>query len=301
MNPSSSSNRQTKARQAASAIRWSILTATLLMIVKLIAGIMTHSMAIFASMLDSLLDVANSSVNLVASIKAAKPPDEDHAYGHEKIESLASLFQSGLIILSGLFLVAESVKRIFKGSHLHLDYISVGIGVMVFSIVMSLFLAWKLRVSAAKSKSMILSTEVLHYSMDALSNGGALVALILVRATGLVFWDLFFSLLIAGYIFKTAFGILRTAIDELLDRSLPPVSVGEIEKIIRSYNPAIVSFHNFRSRRVGEQIFMDFHIEIRGEDNFTRAHDMTEGLIARIQGWYPGADITVHYDPEGAI
>lgn len=299
MNTSSSSNRQTKAREAASAIRWSILTATVLMLVKLVAGIMTHSMAVFASMLDSLLDVATSAVNLFASIKAAKPPDEDHAYGHEKIESLASLFQSGLIMVSGLFLVVESIKRFFKGSHL--DHISMGLGVMVFSIVMSLLLAWKLRDSAAKSRSMILSTEVLHYSMDALSNGGALVALVLVRATGLVFWDLLFSLLIAGYIFKTAFGILHRAIDELLDHSLPPVSVGEIEKIIRSFNPAIVSFHNFRSRRVGEQIFMDFHIEIRGEDNFSRAHDMTEGLIARIQEWYPGADITVHYDPEGAI
>lgn len=292
-------SRQMKAKEAASAIRWSIATAAILMIVKLIAGIMTHSMAIFASMLDSLLDVANSSVNLVASIKAAKPPDEDHAYGHEKIESLASLFQSGLIIVSGLFLVVESVRRFFAGSHV--DHLSLGVWVMVFSIVMSLLLAWKLRDSAAKSKSMILSTEVLHYSMDAFSNGGALIALLLVRATGLVFWDLLFSLFIASYIFKTAFEILRRAVDELLDHSLPPVSVWEIEKIIRSYNPAIVSFHNFRSRRVGEQIFMDFHIEIRGEDNFSRAHDMTEGLIARIQEWYPGADITVHYDPEGAI
>lgn len=289
---------KSKAEETSGAIRWSIATAVTLTAVKLVVALMTHSMAIMASALDSLLDMASSSVNLVASVNAAKPPDEDHAYGHEKIESLASLFQSFLIGVSGLILVVESVKRLIWGSYL--KDIKLGIGVMFFSIFLTFVLTWKLQESEKKSKSLILATEKLHYAMDLLTNCGAVIALFLVRWTGHAAWDLAFSIAIAGYIFKTAYGIFKSAADELLDRSLPPVSKEAIEKIIRNYNPAIVDFHNFRSRRVGHQIFMDFHIEIAGEDSFHRAHAITEGLIQKIQEQYPGADITAHYDPEGA-
>lgn len=289
--------RSEAAKETSRAVRWSILTALVLTLVKFTTALLTHSMVIMASALDSLLDMASSAVNLVASVKAAKPPDEEHAYGHEKIESLASLLQSLLIAVSGLVLVAESVRRLFMGSRI-LE-IGWGMGVMIFSIVLTAVLTWRLGHSEKKSHSLILSTEKLHYSMDLLTNVGALAALLLVRISGQVIWDLLFSILIAVYIFKTAYGILKRAVDELLDRSLSPVSKDAIAGIIRSYNPAITGFHNFRSRRVGNQIFMDFHIEIAGEENFRRAHAMTEGLIEKIQQSYPGADITVHYDPEG--
>lgn len=289
---------QSKAKETAEAIRWSILTALTLAGVKFAVALATHSMAVMASALDSLLDMASSSVNLIASAKAAKPPDAEHAYGHEKIESLASLFQSIFIGISGLLLVTESVKRLIFGTHL--QEIGLGVGVMVFSLFLTWVLTWRLRQAEEKSKSLILSAEKLHYTMDLLTNCGTIAVLGLVYWTGHPAWDLTFSILISGYIFKTAFGILKNAADELLDRSLPPVSKEEIENIIRGHNAAIVGFHNFRSRRVGHQVFMDFHIEIAGENNFQRAHAMTEELIDKIQEYYPGADITVHYDPEGA-
>ncbi len=287
-----------KATETAGAIRWSIAVAFVLTAVKFTAAILTNSMAIMASALDSLLDMASSSVNLIASAKAAEPPDAEHAYGHEKIESLASFFQSVLIGISGLVLVGESMRRFIAGTYL--KDISLGVEVMIFSIVLTSLLTWRLQQSEKKNKSLILATEKLHYAMDLLANVGAVAALFLVLKTGQSLWDLVFSIIIAGYIFKTACGILKHSADELLDRSLPPVSKGDIENIIRSYNPMIVGFHNFRSRRVGNQIFMDFHIEIAREDNFQRAHGITEGLIRKIQESYPGADMTVHYDPEGA-
>lgn len=298
MNDSSAALKKFKSWEAANAIKLSIATALVLAVVKTATALLTHSMAIMASALDSLLDVASSSVNLIASIKASKPPDEDHAYGHEKIESLAGLFQSLFIGASGVWLIVESARRLVAGSYIH--DITLGVGVMVFSMGMTLFLTWRLKGIARENKSLILATESLHYTMDVLTNGGAIVVLLIVKWTGLIWGDLILSMAIALYIFKTAYGILHHAVDELLDRSLPPVSKEDIEHLIRTYHPAIVGFHNFRSRRVGEQIFMDFHIEIRGEENFRKAHDMTEDLIQRIQEHYPGADITVHYDPEGA-
>ena len=298
MKPKNPSN-DSKVQQTTGALKWSIATALSLALLKVLAGFFTHSMAVLTSALDSAMDAGVSTVNLIAAKEAAKPPDEDHAYGHGKIESLAALLQGLFISASGFFVVVESGKRLIFGSFLR--NVSTGMGVMVFSVLASWLLVWRLQVVARRTGSLILATERLHFTTDILTNGGVIMALFLVQVTGFVFWDLVLSLTIAFYIFKTSYRILRQAIDELLDRSLPPVSKEEIETLIRNFHPSVVGLHNFRSRRVGEQIFLDFHIEIRGEDDFKRAHLMTESLIQRIRDRYPGADITVHFDPEGEI
>lgn len=280
------------------ALGWSTAAAILLTLVKFVAGIATNSMAVLTSALDSGMDVASSAINFWAAKVAAKPPDENHEYGHGKVESLASLFQSAAIGLSGLFIIVESVKRLFLGTYI--KEIETGIAVMVFSLTVTIVVVLRLASAQKKTGSLILSTEKLHYTTDLLSNGGALVALVLVKMTGITVLDLVFSLLSAGYIFKASYVILRRSVDELLDKSLPPVSKEEIAGIIKGYHPSLGGLHNFRSRSVGGQIFMDFHVEIRGEDDFNKAHDLTEGLIEKIRNRYPAADVTVHYDPEGA-
>lgn len=287
----------TKVNPTTDVLKISILTAFALAVMKFAAGWFTHSLVLIASGLDSAMDMATSFVNFIAAREAAKPPDEDHAYGHGKIESLASLFQSLLIGFSGLFIAVESVRRFVSGTYIR--DIESGIIVMVTAIILTLFLLWKLKQTAESQGSLILKTEKLHYSMDVLTNGGAIAALVLVRITGLVFWDLLCSVAVALYIFKTSYKIFRGAVDELLDKSLPPVSKEEIEHLIQNFNPVIGGLHNFRSRRVGPQIFLDFHVEIRGEKDFKKAHLMTEDLIDKIRGKYPEADVTVHYDPEG--
>lgn len=283
--------------QASSAIIWSIATALFLAVLKIATGIMTHSMAVLASALDSVMDAVSSLINFFAARAAAKPPDENHAYGHGKIESLASLFQSLAIAVSGLYLILESVRRLLQGSML--EDIRAGVAVMAFSLFVTLALIFKLTVAQRQTGSLILKTEKLHYTMDILTNGGTIAALLLVKATGHVLWDLLFSIFIALYVFKIAYGILKQAVDELLDKKSTIVSKEEIAEMIRQHHPSVGGLHNFRTRQVGKQIFMDFHVEIRGEDDFKKAHLMTEGLIDRIREKYPDADITVHYDPEG--
>lgn len=284
--------------QTTQALVWSIAVAVVLAVVKIAAGVFTNSMAILASALDSGMDAASSAINYIAAREAVKPPDEDHPYGHGKIESLASLFQSLAIGVSGLFLIVESVRRLVHGTFV--QEIGAGIAVMLFSLLVTAVLLLRLTWAQKKTGSLILSTEKLHYATDIFTNGGALAALVLVKITGIVFLDLLFSTAVAAYIFKTSYGILRQAVDELLDKSMPPASTEEVAKIIHDYHPAIGGLHNFRSRRVGKQIFIDFHVEVSGEHDFKKAHDLTEGLIEKIKERYAGADVTVHYDPEGA-
>lgn len=279
------------------ALSWSVATAAMLAVMKLIAGLLVNSMALLSSALDSAMDVASSLINFMAARVAAKPPDEHHAYGHGKVESLASLFQSLAIGATGIFIMIEAVKRLIQGSSLR--DLDTGIGVMAVSLIATIALVVKLRMAQKETGSLILSTESLHYTTDILSNGGALLALLIVRSTGFTAADVLFSIGASLYIFKTSFEILRTAVDELVDRSLPGVSKEAIALIIAEYHPCLGGLHNFRSRKVGKQIFLDFHVEIKGEQDFKKAHLLTEGLIDKIHEKYPGADVTVHYDPEG--
>lgn len=284
-------------RQTKQALMLSISVAVLLMAVKFMAGYITHSMAIVASALDSTLDMMMSALNFFAFRVASKPPDEEHAYGHGKVESLAALFQSLFIGVSGSFVIVEAVKRLIHGSYV--SDIGLGIGVILFASVVTLLLSWRLRALSRQNKSLILGTEKVHYSMDFVNYVGVILALVLVGVTGKAFWDLIVSILVAGYIFQQAIGILTRAISELLDRGLSNTELKQMKMLIMRHHPAIVGVHNLRSRMAGNQIFLDFHIEIRGEDDFKKAHIMTESLIEKIKKEYPTADVTVHFDPEG--
>ncbi len=284
-------------KQARQAIILSVGVALLLTLVKFSAGLMTHSMAIMASALDSTLDMMMSALNFFAFRVASKPPDEEHAYGHGKVESLASLFQSLFIGASGSFVIVEAVKRLIRGSFV--SDIGLGIGVIVFSGIVTLLLSWRLQVLSKKNQSLILRTEKAHYAMDFVSYVGVVLALALVGWTGNAAWDLVVSILVASYIFKEAIHILKRSVSELLDRGLSFTELKTVKMLILRHHASVVGVHNLRSRVVGNQVFLDFHIEIRGEDDFKRAHDMTESLIDKIKTLHPNADVTVHFDPEG--
>lgn len=283
--------------QTRQALILSVGVALLLTLVKFSTALATHSMSIMASALDSLLDVLMSGLNFFAFRESSKPPDVEHAYGHGKIESLAGLFQSFFIIASGAFVVYESVRRFFLGSFV--TQIPLGIGVIIFSGVVTLLVARRLGTLVRKNQSMILRTEKAHYATDFMSYLGIIAALVLVGWTGNANWDLAVSILVAVYIFKEAIGILKRAVSELLDRGLSLTELKTLKMVILRHHPSIVGVHNLRSRWVGNQLFLDFHIEIRGEDDFKKAHNMTESLIDKIKEFHSNADVTVHFDPEG--
>lgn len=279
------------------AVRLSILTAFLLMTFKVSVGLVTHSLGLIASSIDSLMDVLVSTVNLIAIKEAEKPADKEHLYGHGKIESLAGLFQSIIISMSGIYLVVESIKRLMFRVELH--HVSVAIGVMIISMGATFLLVLKLKRVFQETHSLVVGTEELHFTTDFITNAGIIAALILVGWTGSPLWDLVVAFLVACYILYQSFRILKKSIDELLDRALPVSEQKEIERIILNHDPRIVGFHNLRTRKIGSKQFIDFHFEIRGEENFSKAHELTESLIKRIKGRFQEADVTVHFDPEG--
>ena len=280
------------------AIQLSVGVASFLAFLKFSAGVLTHSLGILASGVDSLLDVFVSTINFFTLHKAEEPPDADHAYGHGKAESIAGLFQSLFIGVSGVVIIAESVRRLIMQNH-HVYRLDVGLGVMLFSIAASFVLVRRLKFVAKQNPSIVLDSETLHFSSDLFANLGVIVILLFVKMTGLAILDLLISLAIAFYIFWQSMNLLRRSIDELMDREISPELHEKIKGIIFRHDPRIVDFHNLRTRRVGNKIFIDFHVVLRGEKSFKEAHRLTESLISAIEREIPDCDLTVHTDPEG--
>jgi ferrous-iron efflux pump FieF len=145
----------------------------------------------------------------------------------------------------------------------------------------------------------VLETEGLHYSTDILTNAGVIGALLLARMTGQVFWDLLISLVIAGYLIFQVSKIAKRAVNELMDHEPSQALQQEIKSFVLKHNVKIIDIHDFRSRSVGDQVFAEFHITIKDETSFRRAHDLTEGLVQALHKKFPKLEVNIHYDPHG--
>src|SRR3989338_1485311 len=190
-------------------LRWAIALSFLLTLVKGVAAFFTASQALLASALDSLMDMGISSVNLLSVHKASKPPDEDHAYGHEKIESLAAYSQGILILVFAFLLFGEGFRRTLAGSFIHrsgLALLAVG-----FSMGVNFWITAILQRAEQRTGSLIVKVEKTHYFMDILSYAVIIVSLVLVRVTGWPNWDLVGGIFVGGYVVFLAGQILIQA------------------------------------------------------------------------------------------
>jgi ferrous-iron efflux pump FieF len=276
----------------------SICTAAFLIILKTSTGWITGSISIWASLLDSVMDIAASIINLIAVRASTKPPDEDHAYGHGKAESLAGLFQAALIMGSGLFLVWEAIRRIFDPPQINSAWL--GISSMLISIIASIGLVTYLKRVAQRTDSPALEADAAHYSSDIYTNSGVLLALLLISFTGWQWTDPVVSILISIYIIWSALSIARDSIDVLMDRRLPAEVDEQIAEIIDRYkDQGVLGFHDLRTRRSGAQKFIDLHLEVDRTKRLEEAHDITERVIQDIEAEVPRSSVQIHTDPAG--
>jgi ferrous-iron efflux pump FieF len=281
-----------------SAARLSILAAAFLITLKLVTGFLTGSISVWASLLDSAMDIFASTINLIAVRAASRPADEDHAYGHGKAESLAGLFQSLVIAASGIYLIWEAVQRIVKPHDT--DYELVGMATMLIATATSIALVRRLRRVARETESPALHADALHYVTDIYTNGSALAALLIVRLTDWLIADPLISILIAVYILWSAVHVARESIDALMDRRLPFEVDEQIAEIVSRFRKdGVLGFHDLRTRRSGSQKFIDLHLEVERDQRLQEAHDTTVRVLRAIEAEIPRARVQIHTDPAG--
>jgi ferrous-iron efflux pump FieF len=281
-----------------SVARLSIIAATFLVAIKLTTVYITGSISVWASLLDSTMDIFASAINYFAVRAAARPADEDHTYGHGKAESLAGLFQSIVIAASGVFLVRESIRRIINPNQTSSEWI--GIITMVIAVLVSIALVVRLRRVARETESPALQADAMHYVTDIYSNLSALLALVIIGLTPWQIADPLISLAIAFYILWSAISVGRESIDALMDRRLPLKVDRKIKEVVDRYqNQGVLGFHDLRTRRSGSQKFIDLHLEVERNMRLEEAHDVTVRVLRAIEAEIPRARVHIHTDPAG--
>lgn len=271
----------------------SVATATLLIAAKLAAWLVTGSVSVMASLVDSLMDAGASLVNLFAVRYALQPADSDHRFGHGKAESLAGLGQSAFIAGSAVFLVLHAVDRLLHPQPL--SQIAVGIAVMVFAMMVTGALLTLQYQVIRRTQSTAIRADALHYATDLATNGATLLALVL-AALGWPGLDPLFALMIAAYILYSAYRIARDAIDLLMDRELPPEERQRIREVAEAV-PGVLGVHEIRTRRSGHVPVIQLHVELADELPLIEAHRISDAVEEALHTLHPRADVTIHQDP----
>lgn len=270
-----------------------VCTAILLIVTKLAAWFLTQSVSVLASLVDSLMDVCASFINLLAVRYALQPPDEEHRFGHGKAEPIAGLAQATFIAGSALFLILEAGKRLLDPRPL--EAFGIGLGVMLFSMVATLSLILFQRHVIKQTRSIAIEADSLHYKSDLLTNGAIILALVL-SEFGWLGIDPLFALAIAGYVLWCAWSIGVEAFHGLLDRELPEERRREIEELATRH-PEVQGIHELRTRMSGRHEYVQLHLELDGEMPLVEAHRIADEVEAAIIELMPLADVVIHQDP----
>ncbi|MBS7612346.1 cation-efflux pump [Candidatus Bathyarchaeota archaeon] len=280
-------------REKQSAALTSIIAAIFLTSLKLIVGILTGSLGIISEGLHSLLDLCAASVTLYAVRTSAKPPDEEHRYGHGKVESLAGFVETILLLVTCGWIVYEALRRLFTGS-VQVEASLIGFGVMGLSIVVDLSRSCVLYKTARKYQSQALEADALHFSSDVLSSSVVLVGLFFVRL-GYAWVDSLAALGVAIVIIWVGLRLGRRTTDALLDRA-PPGLPKKIEEEAKRCD-GILEVTRVRIRKVGLDTFVDINVSIDRNASLEKAHAIAREVERKIQSLLPGADTVVHMDP----
>jgi len=294
-------NRAHDSRDAAlktSTAMLSIYAAAFLIALKTGTGWLTASISVWASLLDSVMDIFASSLNYFAVRIGSRPADEDHLYGHGKVESLAGLFQALVISLSGAFLISEAIHRIRAPRPTQSELL--GIASMLIAILVSIALVMRLRKVARATDSPALSSDALHYATDVYINLGVLGALAVTMLTGWRLVDPLVSIAIAVYILWSAAHVAYESINVLMDRRLPPDVDETVAMVVSRYEAdGVLGFHDLRTRRSGSLRFVDLHLEVQRDKKFEEAHNLTVKVIRAIESELPRTRVQIHTDPAG--
>ncbi len=281
-------------------MRWatyaSLAVAIILIVIKIMAYLVTGSVAILSSLIDSFLDFIASGINLFAVRHALVPADHDHRYGHGKAEAIAGLAQAAFIVGSALFLIFEAINRF---SHQQaLENGMVGIGVMLITIALTALLVKFQRYVVKKTGSIAITADSLHYLGDLLLNLSVIVALILSIYLDWQIADPIFALMIALYILRSAWVIGELSLAQLMDQELPD-KVREEIKAIALQHPEVLNLHELRTRSSGRQYFFQLHLEMDGELKLKEAHQIANAVEIEICKAFPNAEVIIHEDMEG--
>lgn len=272
----------------------SIISNSLLVVLKLVVGFYTGAVSIISEAAHSAVDLLASMVAFYAVKKSGKPPDDNHAYGHGKFENLSGAVEAILIVLAAVWIVYEAAEK-FKTAVVP-DFIEYGIGIMVISIVVNYWVSGRLMTVARKAESHALEADAFHLRADIWTSLGVLIGLAVIKVTGLAWIDPVIAIIVAVIVFKAGYGMTKKSLKELTDVTLPPEEEEAIIAIINSH-PDVISFHRLRTRRSGSYRLIDMHLILNKNMHLDKAHAVCDEIEAEIKCKFGLCDVIIHLEP----
>ncbi|WP_245867747.1 Ferrous-iron efflux pump FieF [Sporomusa silvacetica DSM 10669] len=274
--------------------RLSVVSNTLLVVLKLVVGVFTGAVSIISEAAHSAVDLIAALVAYVAVKKSSQPPDSQHAYGHGKIENLSAAFEAVLIVMAALWIVYESVQKI-NSPHIP-EYLEYGLLIMAISMIVNYWVSSKLYDVAKSTGSHALEADALHLRADIWTSAGVFIGLVIIRMTGLYWLDPIIAIAVALVVFKAGFSMTMKSVYELTDVSLPEEEAAAIRDIVKTH-PAVMAFHQLRTRRSGSNRQIDMHLVLQKDMNLAKAHAVCDEIEAKIKSQFSPCDVVIHLEP----
>lgn len=278
----------------------SIASNAILIALKLAAGAITGSVAILTEAMHSSIDLIASVVAYVSVREADKPADDEHHYGHDKIENLAAAIEAMLILVGSGVIVYAAVRSLAKGPEVHA--LGFGIAVVGVSIVANVAVSAVIARRARETDSPALAGDAAHLRTDAASSGAVLLGLVVVELTGAAWLDPVIALVVAAAIVSAGVRLLTRASRVLVDEALPADELDAVRAAIVEFGPrGVCGYHKLRARRAGSRRYVDLHVQFTAGTTLEAAHETAHALQDAIRARLRGADVLIHLEPEGSV
>ena len=272
----------------------SIISNSFLIIFKIIAGLLMNSISVISEAIHSGIDLIASIVAFVSIKKASLPQDEDHPFGHGKYENVSGAFEAILIFFAGCLIIYESIKKII---HLpELQSIEAGIGVMLISSLVNIFVSRTLFKVAKDTDSIALEADAWHLLTDVYTSAGVMIGLGIIKFTNLTIIDPITAMLVAGLIIKASIDLTRKSMKDLVDESLPKDEVQTIIDIIQTHS-LIKGYHKLRTRKSGNKREIDIHLQVNKDSSVSEIHDLCDHIEKDIKAVLSNANVVIHIEP----
>lgn len=271
----------------------SIVSNSAIIVLKLIAGLVSGSISIISEAIHSMSDLLASVLTFFAVSRSCEPADKDHPFGHGKYEDMAGFLEGLLIIFAAFYIIYEAGKKLINGSSMDTQNL-LGIGVMLFAVIANYFVSKYLFHVARKTDSVSLYADGEHLRTDMYSSLGVFAGLIIIKITGLVILDSIIAIMVAMIILKTGVDISKTTLNNLLDGSLPPQEIEEIERIINSHN---IKYKNLKSGRVGPSRRIELTILCPPDMTVRESHNICDNVEKSIKEKLNNASVMIHTEP----
>ena len=273
----------------------SVTSNSILIILKIVAGVLSGSVSIISEAIHSGMDLVASIIAFFSVMTSSKPADRQHPYGHGKIENISGAIEGLLIFVAAGMIIFEAVKKIIEPGEIEQAYVA--IAVMLTSAVVNFFVSRKLYKTGKEEDSMALEADALHLKTDIYTSLGVGVGILLITLTGFTRLDSMVAILVAMLIIKEAWVLCKNAIEYLMDVKLTDEEEQEIEEIIKTYSGKIIDYHKLKTRKSGSVRHIDFHITLDSDLTVKEAHDIVGCFKKDIGKKFTAARVNVHIDP----